>query len=76
MNIFKQGDSVYLAHDIIDPASGDHPAFLLGRKGEKVVIVRVYKNKTAYPYEIEGETNSGSTWFASSKDLMHTKPFK
>lgn len=69
---------MYLARDIVEPACGDHPAFLMGRKGEKVIIRKIYPADEKYAqalYSVESiETNPGKTWWAWEEDMMFTKP--
>lgn len=69
----EAGDYVYLTHEVIEPATGDHPMLLMGRKGERVRIVDKF-NQGEYPFLVEGPTNPGKPWFANSKDLTWTKP--
>lgn len=72
---YKVGDTAYLARKIIEPATGDHPAFLMGVKGEKVTIQEVLEGRT-YPYKVTGSTNGDNAWYCSTDDLMWSKPFK
>ena len=68
-----KGNFVYICREIIEPACGDHPAFLMGQEGERVQIIEV-DNKKAFPYTVEGPTNLGKPWGARREDLMRTKP--
>lgn len=72
---FEIGESAYLAREIVEPASGDHPAFLMGKKGELVKILAIDPGRH-YPFTVEGPTNPGKPWRAESNDLMRTKPFR
>jgi len=71
--MFEAGAEVYLTKEIIEPACGDHPDFLMGRKGEKVIILEVDENHH-YPYSVEGPTNPGKPWRCGCSDVMRTKP--
>jgi hypothetical protein len=70
----QAGDFVYLAYEITAPGCGDHPWFLMGRKGELVEILEV-RDWPEYKYEVKGPTNPDKSWYARRADLMHTKPF-
>lgn len=72
--MFEVGGTAYLAREIVEPASGDHPAFLMGVKGEQVKILAIDEDRH-YPFTVEGSTNPGKPWRAESNDLMRTKPF-
>ena len=74
MSDFEVGKKLYLSREIIEPACGDHPEFLLGRFGEQVEIKSI-ESDHPYPYSVEGPTNRGKEWRAEAKDLMRTKPF-
>ena len=66
MNI---GDKRTLKRDVVEPACGDHPAFLMGREGEVVKIVDITERKD-YSILVEGEkTNIGKPWWASEDDF-------
>lgn len=71
--MFEINSHAYLVKEIVEPACGDHPAFLMGRKGERVKILSKDGN-TTYPYSVEGPTNPGKSWKACASDLMLTKP--
>lgn len=71
--LFEIGSSAYLAREIIEPATGDHPAFLMGEKGEQVKVVG-YSESSHYPYEVEGSTNPDKLWLALADDLMFSRP--
>ena len=73
--LFEIGSKPYLAREIIDQATGDHPAFLLGQKGEQVEVIE-YDEDRLYPYVVEGPTNAGKKWLAKSSDLMFNRPMK
>jgi len=73
--MFEVGDIAYLAKKIIEPACGDRPQLLMGRKGERVEI-REINESDEYKYTVEGPTNEGKPWRAKSKDLMRTKPMR
>lgn len=71
--MFEVGDYAYLGREIVEPACCDHPAFLMGQKGERVRIVEKVKHKECR-YLVEGPTNAGKPWYASGDELMRTKP--
>jgi hypothetical protein len=71
----KPGDKVYLAREIVEPADGDHPTFLMGVQGEQVTIVDYLPERPTLKYLVEGPTNPGKPWYATREDLMYTKPF-
>jgi len=71
----KVGDKVFLSTEIIEPADEDHPAYLMGQKGEIVEIVDIEPQRETYKYSVEGPTNPGKPWRANREDLMRTKPF-
>ena len=73
--LFGLGTKPYLAREIVEPATGDHPAFLMGQKGEQVEILD-YKEGATYPYRVEGPTNAGKPWLAKSSDLMFSRPMQ
>jgi hypothetical protein len=66
---WKVGDKAVLTSDIIESTCGDHPAFLLGKKGEIVVIKAISNLLGAYPFLVEGPTNSDKPWYAGYSDL-------
>lgn len=73
--MFSVGDSAYLARDVIEHATEDHPAFLMGKSGERVQILE-YRLGYDFPYLVEGPTNPGKPWGARAADLMRTKPLR
>ena len=64
------GSYAYLRNEITEPACGDHPQFLMGKKGERVKIVGT--NKT-YDYTVEGSTNPGKQWHVNEDELTTNK---
>ena len=62
----KVGDFVHLKREIIEPATGDHPAFVLGRKNEKVQIISIAAG-AVYPYLVSNKLNE--TFGALTLDL-------
>ena len=75
MNTKKQneidvGDVKTLSHDVIEPACGDHPAFLMGREGEQVEILEITKRKD-YNILVEGSTNPKKPWWANKDDFIN-----
>lgn len=71
--MFSVGDTAYLSKEIIEPATSDHPVFLMGKKGEKVNIINK-GDYGDYEYLVECKTNKGKYWYVSGRDLMRTKP--
>lgn len=67
---FKPGDTARLVDVIVEPACGDHPAFLMGRKGERVKIIEARTYPGKLPYLVEGPTNKGKPWWAGDCDLV------
>lgn len=63
------GDTATLAREIVVPATGDHPAFLMGKKGEVVTVVKLH-DVGVYPYIVEGPTNPGKPWAACDVDFL------
>ena len=72
--MLEVGEHYYLSREIIEPACEDHPAFLMGARGEKVKLIEHDPTRTEYPYLVEGPTNPGKPWRACRDDLMRTKP--
>ena len=70
---FKTGGYAYLSREIVEPATGDHPAFLMGAFAEKVKII---EKTYGQEFLVEGPSNPGKPWFCETRDLMFTKPFK
>ena len=66
---YKIGDKPALKHECVEAACGDHPAFLMGRKGEVVEIVDIDPDR-AYPFVVKGPTNPGKEWRASAEDFV------
>lgn len=64
------GSEQMLARDIIGSATEDHPAFLLGKKGEKVKVIGYIAKADSYPYLVKGPTNQGKVWRACSSDFV------
>ena len=73
--MFDIGDCAYLSKEITEPACGDHPAFLMGAKGEKVKIIDK-RTGSRLGYLVEGPTNKGKPWRAGTDDLMYSKPME
>ena len=71
--MFDTGGYAYLAKEITESASGDHPEFLMGEKGERVKIISQGQSKS-FQYAVEGPTNPGKSWLVAERDLMRTKP--
>ena len=67
---FEIGSEQTLARDIVEPATGDHPQFLMGRKGERVKIIGYDPNPVLYPYLVEGPTNPKKLWRANRVDFL------
>lgn len=67
-------DFMYPSKKIIEPAFSDHPAFLMGEKGERVETLEI-ASASKYKYKVIGPTNPDKPWFADRSDLMRTKPF-
>ena len=63
------GDTAVLKRQVVQGATGDHPSFLLGQKGERVTIVQV-DGEGAYPYTVVGPTNPDMTWLACQNDFQ------
>lgn len=74
--MLEPGDRMYLAREIIEYATGDHPEFLLGQKGEQVEVLAYEPANQPYPYLVQGPTNPGKPWRARRTDLMFTKPMR
>ena len=72
--MFEVGSYAYLAREVTEPACGDHPMFLLGKKGERVKILG--KDDHRYPYTVEGPTNPGKPWRAEAADMMKRETVK
>lgn len=68
-DVLEIGDEVVLVDDIIEPACGDHPAFLMGRKGEFVVIREKRTLPGRLPFLVEGPSNPGNPWWAGPGDF-------
>jgi hypothetical protein len=70
----RVGDEVVLTDDIIEPANGDHPEFLLGKKNETVKILKRETIQGVYAYLVEGPTNPGKPWRAGVGDFTLKTP--
>lgn len=71
---FLPGEYAYLGYEIVEGACEEHPAYLMGNKGEKVLVLEVYNRSNGVSYSVEGPTNPGKPWYAYDRDLMATKP--
>lgn len=69
------GEHAYLNHDVTMTAAGDHEAVLLGKKGERVKLLKVESYGT-YPYTVEGTTTPGKRWLANLNDLSEGDPLR
>ena len=58
------GSKLRILRDLIEPACGDHPAFLMAVKGEIVTLVEVVCERERYPLLVHGSTTSkGETFY-------------
>ena len=70
---FNKGDTAILKRHVIEPATGDHPEFIMGMKDEVVTIIKVHDTAKEYPYLVEGSiTNKGKQWRACDSDFKET----
>jgi len=71
----EKGARVFLCREIVEPACDDHPAFLMGIKGEAVDILEIKKEAwREYPILVQGTTNKNKPWYVKRSDIMFTKP--
>ena len=73
-SLIMVGDELVLTADIIEPASGDHPEFLLGKKNEIVKVLKCEPIQGVYAYLVEGPTNPGKPWRAGVGDFTPKPP--
>ena len=51
MNTYAVGDSAIIKREIREDATGDHPEFLLGQKGDMVIVEEV-SPECVWPYSV------------------------
>ncbi len=66
---FENGDRVTALRDIIDGETGDHPAFLLARKGD-VLVVNDAAFETKYEWVVR-RADGGSLFSVRSEEISH-----
>ena len=54
--IYANGTRIRFPHTIIEPATGDHPEFLMASAGEEGEIVAYDETRTKYPYSVTADS--------------------
>jgi len=69
------GGTYYLKKRIIQPATGDHPAFIMGEKNDSVLVTASHRdNNSKTSLTVEGvETNKGKEWVCYPNELSRMK---
>jgi len=74
MALYEIGQEVWATKELITAATGDHPAFLHARPGQKLYVIE-HKPGQEQAYKLSTKADGSYPFWASPLEIMGQRPF-